>query len=338
LRAPPTRRGIAPVELVLEEEEDELDSAFERIATRPEAAPSGVGNLVEDEKTKEENASLFRQMAISQARPARDFAIELGVGPTTKQWLAIARPAVQNVRRAAEELGQSEISAALAEFDETVERVAKGTGTTIGAADRKAILERYQKLEKALPEAFELKGERDRREPIVVHHLLQQIPGVHTIALDRLYGAGLTSIESLYSASVEDLVGLARVERDVADAIHKRFVAFYRERAEHPVERAQQQVKQKLLGLVERLGKAHDDFQRAEAEDDRAAKRRARMDRRSHALEMNVLLAQLGELDLVSELERSPTERRIERVRTFVAQSGRAGNVLTNRSAHEPAQ
>jgi hypothetical protein len=174
-----------------------------------------------------------------------------------------------------------------------------------------------------LPEVFELKGERDRREPIVVHHLLQQIPGVHTIAMDRLYGAGLTSIESLYAASVDDLVGLARVERDVADAIHRRFVAFYRERAEHPVERAQQQVKQKLLTLVDRLGRAHDEFQRAEAEDDRAAKRRARTDRRSHALEMNVLLAQLGEIDLVSELERSPTERRIERVMTFVAQAGR---------------
>jgi hypothetical protein len=173
-RSPATRRGIAPPELVLDEEEDELDSAFDRIATRSEAGPSEAGKLAEDQKTKEENAGLFRQMAVAHARPARDFAIELGVGPTTKQWLSIARPAVQNVQRAAEQLGQVDVASALADLDDAMDRAAKSMGTTIGAADRKVILERYRKLEMVLPEVFELKGERDRREPIVVHHLLQR--------------------------------------------------------------------------------------------------------------------------------------------------------------------
>jgi hypothetical protein len=39
---------------------------------------------------------------------------------------------------------------------------------------------------------------------------------------------------------------------------------------------------------------------------------------------MNVLLAQLGEIDLIAELERSATDRRIERMRTYVDSSGRA--------------
>jgi hypothetical protein len=76
------------------------------------------------------------------------------------------------------------------------------------------------------------------------------------------------------------------------------------------------------LALIEELGQAHREFLNADAEEDRAAKRRARVERRARALEMNVLLAQLGEIDLIADLERSATDRRIERMRSYVESSG----------------
>jgi hypothetical protein len=302
---------------------DDLDSAFARIVSHA-PKPPGQGTLAEDPQAKKANAELFTAMAGTHARPIKDFLLELLVGATSKQWIDVARPAAQSIHRAAGELGHPELVAALGSFNEALESAAKGFGTKVEGAERDGIIKAHAALSAALPQAFDLVKERDQREPLVVRHLLLQVPGVHKVTIDKLYAAGLASLDALCRSSIDDLVQLGRLEREGADAILSRFRQYWNERAAQPVHRTEEKARKRLATLLEQLGLAHEAFQRAEADEDREKKRDARNARRASSLAINVLLAQLGEVDLVEELERSPTERRIERVRSYVDQMARA--------------
>ncbi len=301
---------------------DDVDHAFARIVSH---APQPVaGSLALDEQAKKANAELFRAMAATHAQPIKDFLLELVVGPTSKQWLDIARPAMESIRRGAVELAQPELVAALATFGDAMNAASKSVGAKIDGAERDGLIRAHAALSAALPQAFDLVRERDLREPLVVRHLLLMVPGVHKVTIDKLYAAGLASLDALCRSTVEDLVQLGRLEREGADAISSRFRQYWSERAAQPVHKAEDRARRKLSTLLEQLGIAHQAFQRAEADEDREKKREARNARRASALAINVLLAQLGEVDLVEELERSPTDRRIERVRSYVDLMARA--------------
>jgi hypothetical protein len=302
---------------------DDVDSAFARIVSQA-PRPPGQGLLAEDPQAKKANAELFAAMAGTHARPIKDFLLELLVGSTSKQWLDVARPAAQSILKGANELGQSDLVAALTTFNEALESAGKAFGSKIDGAERDSIVRAHAALSTALPQAFDLVKERDQREPLVVRHILLQVPGIHKVAIDKLYAAGLASLDALCRSSVDDLVQIGRLERDGADAISKRFRQYWTERTAQPVHKTEEKARKKLATLLEQLGLAHQAFQRAEADEDREKKRDARNARRSSSLAINVLLAQLGEVDLVEELERSPTERRIERVRSYVDEMARS--------------
>jgi hypothetical protein len=281
--------------------------------------------LADDSIAKAENAELFRQMAIGHAHPVREFMLDLVVGATTKQWLAIATPPIDTLRKGAEALEQQELASALADFGAALGRASHANGPKIAGADREALLAEYGRLASVLPLAFDLQSHRQKREPLLVHHLLLQVPGLHKVAMDNLYAAGLASLDALSRSSVADLMGLGRLDADTAEAVFRRLQVYWRERTEEPLQKAQEQAKRKLQVLLDGLRSAHEEFQRAEASEDRASKRRARNDRRSRCLEVNVLLAQLGEVDLVEDLERSPTEVKISRVREYIERPSGAG-------------
>lgn len=320
---PPAMDAPAPPRERMESEDD-VDLAFARVESSEVGPHGAAGTHVVDPITKEHNANLFRQMAVGLGRPVRDFMLDLVLGPTTKQWLEIARAPVQNLLKGAVEFELTDLAAALVEFGQGLEDARSALGAMVAGPERERLLSRYESLARALPMAFDLKGERSRREPMVVHHLLLQVQGVHQLAIEKLYAAGLASLEGLGRSSVEDLMAHARLERDGAEGIVRRFRSYLRERTEQVLEKGELLVKQRLSTLIEELARAHQEFLRADAEEDRAAKRRARACRRARALEMNVLLAQLGEIDLIAELERSATDRRLERMRSYVESSGRA--------------
>jgi hypothetical protein len=300
---------------------DDVDHAFARIVAH---APQAAGALALDEQARQANAELFRAMAATHAQPIKDFLLELVVGPTSKLWLDIVRPALESIRRGAAELAQPDLVAALTAFEEAMNTAARSVGLKVDGHERDGLLRAHRALSASLPQAFDLVKERDLREPLVVRHLLLQVPGVHKVTIDKLYAAGLASLDALCRSTVDDLVQLGRLEREGADAISNRFRQYWSDRAAQPVHKAEDRARRKLSTLLEQLASAHQAFQRAEADEDREKKREARNARRASALAINVLLAQLGEVDLVEELERCPTDRRIERVRSYVDLMARA--------------
>jgi hypothetical protein len=166
----------------------------------------------------------------------------------------------------------------------------------------------------AQPAANDQADRLAKREPLLVHYLLRQVPDVHQLTIDKLRAAGYGSLDALCRSSAADLVTLGRIDAARANAIARRFRSYCRERSEP----AREQVKPRLSALLERLARAHAEYERADAAEERAKKRSARNERRAASLELSLLLAQIGEIELVEGLERSPTERKIELVRRYL--------------------
>ena len=305
------------------EMEGDLDRVFQNLAQGdlpPGVAPVGQPD---DEVAVAANAELFRQMAYNHSRPLREFMLDLSMGPATKQWIEVVRPIVENLQKGAAALQQRVFADALQRFGDALVRARREEGGRLTGDDREALLSAYEALSAELPNVFDFAGERALREPLLVDHLLRQVPGVYKTTIDKLYAAGLGSLEALCRSTTEDLVALGRLDPARADAIVERFRDYRHEKTAkvNGLEYAQEEAKEKLFSLISRLVGAQDEFRLAEASDDREGKRLARHERQAITLDITILLVQLGEVDLVEALERSPTERKVEQVRKFVAES-----------------
>ncbi len=90
----------------------------------------------------------------------------------------------------------------------------------------------YAKLVEVMPSVFALDRERGRREPIIVRSLLLQVPGVHKVAIDKLYAAGINGLDVLYAARPRELAEATGLDEALATAICERFQRYRREVSE----------------------------------------------------------------------------------------------------------
>ena len=118
---------------------------------------------------------------------------------------------------------------ALDGFDAALAEVlAAGQPPTPSAAARDALLAAYAPLAPALPRAFELEGERDRREPLIVRALLEQVPGLEPLMIEKLMAAGFGRLAALYAARADEIAAVTGIPDAVAAATAARIQAFRR--------------------------------------------------------------------------------------------------------------
>lgn len=319
--------GSIGVEGSLGDDEDGGDWGLDDLFTQLESGgvPAGVeeGDAVDGDASAQANAELFLDMVAHHARPLREFVLALSMGPATRDWLEIVRPVVLNLAKGAEALDQRDLEKTLLRFDGVLARALATPGQKIAGAVREALLEAYLPLSDAMPEAFDVQEERQQREPLLVHHLLRQVPGVHKITIDKLYAAGLGSLDALCDSSADDLVAVGRLDSTRAQGIVKRFKDYRTQHAVAPTEQEEPHglARQQLKVLLADLTVVQHSFLEAEVAEDRAAKRNARARRHELGLEIAVVLVQMGEVDLVEVLERSSTERKLEELRRYLATS-----------------
>lgn len=318
----PRRRKTRPsIERVDDapELDGEIDAAIDDAQVGEDAAPT-EGKLQNDAKTEAEVRALFGRIAAQHVAHVRDFVIELGLAPTGKAWLAICRPAVASLRRAAERIRFVALVAATDAFAAALEAADQATGTTVDGPQRADILARYADLVKLLPDAFDTKTTQDQREPIVVHALLAKVPGLGSLAIHRMYAAGVMSLAALYRARVDELVATTGIDTSTCAAVVAAFQAYKRERAEQVPEPDHARERRRLRTLLDALADVESRFKAAEAAEDRVARRETRRQRAVLTRELDLVLAQIGELDLVTEVSRSSTARRIRRIDGWLRQ------------------
>ena len=322
IAAAPRRRKTRPsIERTddVPELDGEIDAAIDD-AVQPDEVPATEGKLQNDAKTEAEVRALFGRIAAQHVAHVRDFVIELGLAPTSKSWLAICRPAVGSLRRAADRIRFVALVEATDAFAAALDQADRAPGGSVDGPPRADVLARYADLVKLLPEAFETTTTQSRREPIVVHALLAKVPGIGSLAIHRLYSAGVMSLAALYRARVDELVATTGIDARVCTAIVDEFQRYRRERAEQAPEPDHARERRRLRVVLDALAECDARFRAAEAAEDRTEKRAARRQRAVLARELDLLLAQIGELDLVHEVSRASTERRIRRIDGWLRQ------------------
>ena len=268
---------------------------------------------------------LFEQIAAEYLRPVRELMIEAKLGEPPKEWVQVCRPAVVSMRRSAEQMGYPELGPPLDAFLAALDRVEALQGPLISEAGRAVLNDAYVPLVGLIPEALALKDERNRREPIIVQSLLRQVPDVRKVALDKIYAAGLTTLQMFFVAKPGDLADATGLEKSLCQRIVDRFRRYKSEVAEARPDVQRSSEHAELRALAARLAEQNDAYDRGSAwhggADD---KRRIRRERSETILQINVVLARLGNVDLVNQLEKLPFGKKVQHLERYLDSVNRA--------------
>jgi hypothetical protein len=247
--------------------------------------------------------------------------LEVRWGEPQTSWIGLARPALKSLRAMASQMEHATLPAAIDAFDKALaELLRPGAPPVVASAGREALLAAYAPLIAAMPRAFELEGERDRREPIVVRALLEQVPGLEPLMVERMIAAGLGRLEALSRAKGDEIAAVADVPAKVAAATVEHIQAFRRATPATLAAPDGGGAARELRALVGELGKDHRDFETAArgwTEADRQAKKRTRRKRDVDFARVTIALARLGEVDLALYLPKVPFQRRLDELDAF---------------------
>jgi hypothetical protein len=263
----------------------------------------------------------FAGVARVHGRPLRELMFQLSVGSTARSWASACRPLLCPLLDAAEQIDCVELAAALRQLDAALELAVSGTGSEepIDAAASEGIQLAYEQLRQQMPEVFSASNVIDNRRLMLFETLLLQVPAMHRRTIAKLYAAGLSTIGQLTQASPDELTVVVNgLDRDLATAIIEHLQRFERERSRVDPTTMRGHIHGRMRTTVGRLGQLQVEFERAESEGSQERKKAVRRARESAVLELQRLLAEIGNLALIEELRRCSTRGKIRRVQTYL--------------------
>ena len=285
--------------------------------TLPEPPPQRTSTLASD-RMAIRNA--FEDLVMEHVGPLRNLMLEVQWGTASLGWLHRVRPVLHSLRTMASAVALDDLREALDGLTTAFDRAISTGGSSIRPDTRLALLAAYSPLGRQMPKAFAIDREAARREPLIVEALLAQVPGLDPMMLGKFAAVGLTRLTFLLGATADEIAELGEVPRTMATAIAD-LLADFRRSATVGVTLDTTVTRRQLEPLLIRLDTKHQSFERAASgwsEQDVLAKRRARRERERAYLALKVVLARLGELDFLLELDKMPYGRRIEHLARFV--------------------
>lgn len=296
----------------------ELEAAFGAMTSSPSPsqAPIDAPPSVHE---------LFDQLAANHLREVRDFVINLKWNESVPGWIEICQPAVASLLGAARQMEKLNLCASLEAFDKTLRDAARQDGS-LSTEVRTSLIEAYARVAKELPETFSVDAEATRREAVIVHSLLQQVRDVTPMTIEKLYAAGLNKIATFSSAKPEEVAQTTGVRPATAAAIVDRFRSYRKGVEEQVSDAAKPAARGKLTTLTERLKPLEEEYEKAcegWSDDAVTKKRQLRQERTDLLLEVKVVLARLGELEVVSRVERAPFREKIAILEAYLRRSSK---------------
>jgi hypothetical protein len=257
--------------------------------------------------------SVFEDVAVSHVAHVRDVMLELRYGNADPRWIEATKPPLRSLRTMAEQMELGDLCEALDAFCVAVD-ASVANRADITEEDKAELQRRYARLIELIPQAFELDGERDRREPLIVEALLCQVPGVEQPTIEKLFAVGLNRLEALMSADASEVAAVTGLRPELATAIVERFRS-YRATATTGVLAPDPAAEvSRLRELLRLLSLQQDDFVRASNEWSQEAlkrKREMRKQREQTFQQIKVALARLGQREHLQRLEKLPFQDRI---------------------------
>ena len=268
--------------------------------------------------------SLFAQLAANHVRQVRDFMIDVRWGEATIDWVGICEPALSSLRRAAEKLELLELCEVLHRFSATLTEAQAHGARTFDGERRAALLRTYDELSAVMPQAFALDLDRSQREAVILQSLLLQVPEVKKVTVDKLYAAGLTTLEAMLLATPGDVVATTGIDETLAVAIVARFRQYKEQLRKAVPDATRASERDTVAELTARLRQGHLAFEAASAgwtREDDAHRKELRHARARTLLDIQVVLARLGEVDRIKEIERLPFDRKLVHLESFLEEA-----------------
>ena len=299
---------------------EDLEAGFASFE-KPASPGQGSGVALTD---LAEVRQLFAQLAANHVRQVRDFMIDLRWSEPTVEWLPICEPALRSLRRAADKLELTDLCEALDRFAGALTEAAANGAKTIAGPTREGLLARYDDLSRLMPQAFALDLDRTQREAAILQSLLLQVPEVKKVTLDRMYAAGLTTLEAMFLATPGDIAATTGIAEGLAAQIVERFRS-YRDQVKATVPDATRaREREQIAQLTARLRRDHDEYERVSngwSKGSGEQKRELRKAREQTLLDIQVALARLGEVDRLTQLERLPFEKKLAHLESFLEEA-----------------
>ncbi len=245
--------------------------------------------------------------------------IDVKSGQATAEWLQLCEPAVRSVRQMADQLELQDLVSALDAYSDAIKFATEASGITINPESAQKLLGAYEPLVALIPSAFALDAVKSRRDGVIVHALLLQIPAVRKVTIDKLFAAGLTTLDAYFVARAEEIAAATGIDTDLAKKIAERFAAYKKENQSQSVDEERSVERKRLATLVDDLAREHAAFELAEKEDDGKKKREARKGREAALLEIKVLLARLGEEERATAIDKVPFAQKVSELQKLVA-------------------
>jgi hypothetical protein len=268
--------------------------------------------------------SLFAQLATNHVRPVRDFLMDLRWGEATIEWVDVCTPSLKSLRRAAEKLELTEMCSALDAFSAALAG-AKDAGTrTIESYARAAILSAHESLAQLMPQAFALDLDQTQRESAILQSLLLQVPDVKKVTIDKLYAAGLTTLQAMLLANPGDIAATTGIDETVAKRIVARFRDYHAQVQAGVPDATRAAERARIAELTAKLRKEHEAFEAASqgwTRESAEQKRQLRDKRARTLLDIEVVLARLGEVERCKEIERLPFEKKVAHLEAFLEEA-----------------
>jgi hypothetical protein len=297
--------------------------------------PSAVAHGTSTASDQAALRAMFEDVAVPYVAEVRGAMMELQWGQVQASWLEMARPVLRSLRKMAEPVGHTALVEALDRFDAALAEVlAPGQPPTPAGPARDALLAAYAPLRASLPRAFELEGERDRREPLIVRALLEQVPGLEPLMLDKMLAAGFGKLSALYAARADEIAAVTGIPDTGAAATAARIQAF---RRATPAGLAAVDLGatvrelSRLVGELRAQHTAYEELSRGWTEKDRTAKGQARRERQRSLLQIVIEIVRLGEVDLVQRLDKLPFRKKIDEIEQLIGRAAQAA-----KATHRP--
>jgi len=302
----------------------DLDAGFASLERAPSAS-SGTGSGAASALTDYgEVRALFAELAANHVRPVRDFMIDLRWCDATVDWLPICEPALRSLRRAADKLELPALCGALDRFSAALTAAQSSEARTIGGDLRASLLESYEELTRQMPQAFALDLDRTQREGVILQALLLQVTDVKKVTLDKMYAAGLSTLDAMMLATPADIAATTGIAEVLAERIVARFRAYHEQvKATAP---DANRVRERIAALTHRLRSEHDAYERAGQSWSRDAAERKKEHRRARAqtlLDIQVELARMGEVERLARLDRLPFDGKLTQLEVFLQDAKR---------------
>ncbi len=261
----------------------------------------------------------FGEVATIYLWPLQHFCVELCRGPVAAGRIAPLLPPLVTVIESARGMGLEQVAERFSSLQGYFNAIQQSGALSVEGTSREAVLRVLESLTEVLPGAFGTCATGDPLDGVILRTVLQLVPAITTHSLEQFFAAGFTSVEMLAGADPEEVTAITGLPLHLCE-VCGRHAGDYRAERGQRVHLATPgdwlPVLEPRLGELERLQRA---IERGKGDTDEE-RRRLRRERQRAVLQMELLLAEMGRVALLEDLQRQRLERRLERLREFVVE------------------